>query len=571
MASVGSRSRPSLDKPVAVDPLFDAARVKWLAGARSYERGLAYVQQRRVEKPVERDGRFRAIVRGTVPYVVELWAADDQPRWSCTCPAAEDGSFCKHCVAVALSVLRDSKDSGTTQASTLADGRTSRTGQASTGNDALSLDVWQRRIDRAFFSPRGFVNYFETEDWADGIHIMIDSLESLCDAGHPDAVVGLVEHAIRRADESAGYIDHSDGHLLCVIERLADLHLGACRQGTAEPVELAARLVELELGSGLDVFQRAAAHYAEVLGPTGIAEYRRLLEPRWRSVKPSAEWSDGSYEVRQAMVGWALATGDPDALIEVHSRGKLAPHDVLEIAIALKHAGRVDEAISWAKRSLAENRSYPTMTDTLRGFLSRLLGERGEHAVVVDLFWQAFAAAPSVDRYRQLLDKAPSHDWLERCTGELRTSLARQPPPAADWPPSANSSAPALWQPPVSRGATALVEILLFEGQADAAWDAAAEFGCDPTLRLTLARVREKTHPLDAIAVYRVEALAIIGRKRSNNYRSAVDHMERIRRLADTADEPERFTSFLQQIRTEHKLKRRLMADIDERDWPTSA
>jgi uncharacterized Zn finger protein len=33
-----------------------------------------------------------------VPYNVELWVDDGEPTWSCTCPAAEDGSFCKHCV-----------------------------------------------------------------------------------------------------------------------------------------------------------------------------------------------------------------------------------------------------------------------------------------------------------------------------------------------------------------------------------------------------------------------------------------------------------------------------------------
>ena len=119
--------------------------------------------------------------------------------------------------------------------------------------------------------------------------------------------------------------------------------------------------------------------------------------------------------------------------------------------------------------------------------------------------------------------------------------------------------------------ATVLVEILLFEGHNGAAWDAAAEFGCGPALRLTLGRVREQTHPLDAIAVYEAEALSIIGLKRPDLYRGAVDLMERIRRLANSAGEPERFVTLLEQVRAEHKLKRRLMADIDEQDWPSSA
>ena len=553
-----------------MEPLFDAAKVKRLAGPRSYERGVGYLHQRRVETPVERDGRVRAMVRGTVPYIVELWADGDRPRWSCTCPAAEDGAFCKHCVATALALLprRDEPDVRPERASA---GSSSPRRRIGTSASAPKLIVWVRRIDRAFFAHGEFVNYYEAEDWADGIHVMIEQLENLCDAGHPDAVAELAEHVFGCADEAMNYVDDSDGHLTGIIDRLSELHLRSCREGTSDPVELAARLVKLELSSELDGFHRAAASYADLLGEAGLAEYRRRLEPRWRKIKPTDDPYGAAFAVRQAMVGWALATGDPDALIDVHSRDEPSSRDVLEIATALESAGRSDEAISWAQRCIAENRSRPRQSDKLREFLSRRLDARGEHAAAVDLFWQAFAADPTLDRYRQLGDKAPGHDWLERCIGELRSKLAREPRPPSDWPPSACNSPPTRAKPPVPHAATVLVEILLFEGHSGAAWDAAAEFGCGPALRLTLARVREQTHPLDAIAVYEAEALSIIGLKRPDLYRGAVDLMERIRRLANSAGEPERFATLLEQVRTEHKLKRRLMADIDERDWPTSA
>lgn len=47
----------------------------------------------------------------------------------------------------------------------------------------------------------------------------------------------------------------------------------------------------------------------------------------------------------------------------------------------------------------------------------------------------------------------------------------------------------------------ALVDILLFEGVVDDAWDAAGDYGCRAQTWLTLARAREESHPLDAIAV----------------------------------------------------------------------
>ena len=180
---------------------------------------------------------------------------------------------------------------------------------------------------------------------------MIDALDDLCDAGHHDAAARLAEHAHRRADESMDYVDDSDGWLSGFSERLSDLHLRACEAGDPDPMELAERLVKLELTSELDGFHRSAAAYAEVLGESGLAAFRARLEPhRTRAARATEGWSGNTFAVRRAMVGWALGTGDPGALIEAHRRDQILPGDVLEIAEALDRAGRGDEAVAWARR-----------------------------------------------------------------------------------------------------------------------------------------------------------------------------------------------------------------------------
>lgn len=112
-------------------------------------------------------------------------------------------------------------------------------------------------------------------------------------------------------------MDDSDGWLTAISQRLAELHLRACTEGDPDPVELARRLVDLELTSELDGFHRAAAIYAGVLGSEGLAEYQQLVEPRWRELQLDADgWSPERFTVREAMVGVVLASGDPDELIE---------------------------------------------------------------------------------------------------------------------------------------------------------------------------------------------------------------------------------------------------------------
>ena len=593
--------------------VFDAATVARLAGPRVYPRGVSYVRDGRVEQAEVRDGRMGATVRGTMPYFVELWADRGRPRWSCTCPAAEDGSFCKHVVAVALSlgpgespplivpVAGDDRRRGASAAGRpsesdtdgeladfvrglppdrlaelvldraasdwrlrerlLADARAAR----GAGPD---LADWRRRIDRAFgaSSRRGFVAYDEAPGWAAGVDEVIDALEDLCDAGHHDAAAGLAEHAHRRADKSMGYVDDSDGWLSGFSERLSDLHLRACEAGAPDPVELAARLVELELTSELDGFCRSAAVYADTLGEAGLAAFRARLEPHWQRIGAEADdWSENRYVVRRAMVGWAVGTGDPDALIEAHRRDEILPGDVLEIAQALDGAGRVDEAVAWARRGLADGGSRLWQLGNLREFLARKLRDRGDEPGAVKLFWQAFVSGPSLSAYRRLLSEDGGEDWLRRCCEELRGALAAVSGGAAGSTTPGAAFGP--FPPSVPRAAGALVDILLYEGQVNAAWDAAHDHGCSAPTWLTLARAREESHPLDAIVVYESAALAIIDRKVAKQYQSAVDLMVHIRRLADSAGKAELFASLLEQVRIEHKAKRKLKALLDAQGW----
>jgi SWIM zinc finger len=84
--------------------VFAARVVEALAEARVHGRGVRYFEDGHVVHEAGGDERVRAVVKGTVPYVVELWVEGGGPAWSCTCPAAEDGAFCKHCVAVSLTL-----------------------------------------------------------------------------------------------------------------------------------------------------------------------------------------------------------------------------------------------------------------------------------------------------------------------------------------------------------------------------------------------------------------------------------------------------------------------------------
>lgn len=575
----------------SLEKVFTRSLVMSLAGPVVYGRGVSYHRQGRALLQTEGGGRVRATVRGSVPYTVELWVDDGQPGWSCSCAAGEDGSFCKHGVAVTLLLDASDEDSEEGEktapravrddpAEMLADHvagldrarlvelvldaagsdwrlreRLVAEARAARG-EGPDLGSWRARIDVAFAPYDDFVTYREAAGWAGEVEETIDALEQLCDAGHPDAVALLVEHAHRRSDQAIQYVDDSDGWLSSISQRLSELHLRACTQGDPDPVELARRLADLELTSELDGFHRAATTYAGVLGQEGLAEYRRLIEPQWHELQPdSGDWSSERFTIREAMIGLALASADPDELIEVLRHDLKTPDRYLEIVRALAAAGRDEEALTWARQGLDRFAGRPWQTPPLREFLAGILRERGEPSGAVELFWEAFEQGPSLSSYRRLLEEASDQaaSMKERTIQTLRSSLAASGSGQAD---SRMVSA-----------AGALVEILAYEGDLDAAWQAASEHGCDQRTWLTLARAREEAHPLEAVGVYEREVFDLIDHKKNHAYRQAVDLLARIRRLARRAGTPERFDAVLGHVRTVHKAKRNLMKLLHQKGW----
>ena len=420
----------------ALESLLTPAAVAELAGPRSYSRGIGYHADGRVELGIVESDRAEATVRGTMPYRVALWVDRGSVGWSCSCPMGDAGEFCKHCVAVALTVLED--DAGNGPEIPPVDGRSADTGRTgadadaemhrfvasleaeelaeivlrqadedwrlrerlttralATGGKKIDERTWRRRIEAAFAPDSGFVDYREAQGWAEGVFDVIDALEDMVEAGQADVVIGLAEYAHRLADAAIQYVDDSDGCLTDISGRLGELHLRACELGTPEPVELARRLVDLEITSELDAFHRAAASYVDVLGDDGLEEYRRLVEPRFQKLRPDSDpWSHDGFSVREAMIGVALADGDTDDLIQVKQHDMRTPDDYLEVAESLRSSARVDDAVDWARRGLEEHESRSWQTPPLREFLAQILRDRGDMDGAIETFWQALEATP---------------------------------------------------------------------------------------------------------------------------------------------------------------------------------
>ena len=101
--------------------LFGEADLQRVAGERSFGRGQGYLNAvGDLEIAVD---QVTATVYGTDAYEVVLDLGDDGLTGECSCPHGREGFFCKHLVAVGLTVLGRSGDIPAEQAAAAAKAR----------------------------------------------------------------------------------------------------------------------------------------------------------------------------------------------------------------------------------------------------------------------------------------------------------------------------------------------------------------------------------------------------------------------------------------------------------------
>jgi uncharacterized Zn finger protein len=563
--------------PDKLSQALDKATVASLASAPSYKRGLVYLDAGRVGPLRVSAGRVAATVQGSEDYLVELRAKGEKLRFSCSCPVGRQGAFCKHCVAVALAWLHEHDD----PAPTLDDARVHLETlpqselvdvlidhahddealarklllRAATPTSAKADVASLRALIEQAFAFQGFVPYREAWGYVRGIEEATDVLEAQLEQGDGGDVVDLAEHALKAAERALDHIDDSDGQMGDAIARIEELHLDACSRARPDPTALAERLFAWELDGPWDVFDQAVIRYAEVLGDAGLARYGELAEKAWAEVpkldpgKDTSERYGARFRITRIMQALAQHSGNLADLIAVEERDLSIGYRFLQIAELCREHGEADEALEWAERGMAAFAENPD--PRLRAFLVEEYRRRGRDAEALEHSLQAFSARPALESYRELATDAKAlGEWEERRRWALSLLGGPEPdPPGAMRHPSLHG-----------RGCSELVRVLIWEGDADAAWQAANEGGCSPDLWLKLADLRRAEHPEDTLGVYRRHVEDVIAGKDKRAYAEAVRLIdETMRALYAESGQPEDFDSYVEEVRTAHKPKRNLM------------
>lgn len=594
------------------DDLFDRSALRQLAGDKTFERGEDLFKDGSVHGLRAGPDRAAARVQGASrTYRTKLWRSRGELQFQCDCGTGYDHVFCKHCVAVGLAWLSSVEHSAGQAAGGTevypagkASSPSQSGGSAASAEPAVApaelrayiskldkkrlLDLALEAIDydeilrrrlmletlgvaegrrlgeaelkvyrrllREAIEVSDYVDYDAMPDYVQGIEEALRPLDALLESGQPDAVIELCELALVELEHAADAVDASDGSLNHLYDELQRLHHAACREARPDPTRLAARLLEYELEGGLGIFNNAAATYADVLGPAGLAAYSRGLHRAWEKLQPRrhgagsaaddapAEIDHRRYQIVALMERFAVNSGaDVDTRASIRARDLSSPQDYLAIAETYRDAGQLDQARDWAEKGLAR---FPGSLETsgLREFLIPLHARLGEGEKAVALVWTEFHARPNAGFFRKLQQFAPPETWpvwRERALQSVREHAK------------------------CGEDGSALVEILLSEGDVAAALAEARTHACRLDLWLELANRREAQAPAEALEIYRQQLDGIIARGDSRSYQQAAGLMRKIRHLFHALNRGGEFNVYRDRVRFAHRHRRGLVKLLD--------
>lgn len=343
--------------PACPNTLSDAT-LQSLAGPSVFARGQTYARGGAVENPelsppqAGEQVALSAVVQGTQPYQTRLWVHHDHTiDGECDCPHAEDGHFCKHQVALALTLrgllggevsasdpeAAKKVAAAAKRAQTQAQNRENlrqflreqsaetlaeRLWQWANGdrNHMAELKAWAAQA-RAGSDPKSvtqaitellrhsgqFLDWREARLYAQRAGKVLDLLRPWL-TQDPAQLRALCDHSLRRLFKVAERTDDSSGDLGGVVQAVQDLMLQALRASPppAAWVERWFSLMEADpwgLCSETDILEAA--------GPAVQARYAEQAAQAWRNWlaahPPAAEGA--STAGKKTKGRWALHDG----------------------------------------------------------------------------------------------------------------------------------------------------------------------------------------------------------------------------------------------------------------------
>jgi uncharacterized Zn finger protein len=230
--------------------MFGEADLRRAADGKSFERGLGYLDA--VDDLEIGADEVTATVYGSDDYEVVLTLDDDGVGGECSCPYGQDGFFCKHLVAVGLTVLRQAADlprqrnEAVTRKQSLdewlgglsheeliellrervAEDRDFRrrleVRAAAAASDVVAVRARVRDLlDVRHLSRHGYLEYGDAYAYSSQVNEAVAAIDALIDGGSSAEAVAIAGQALSAVLEALEQADDSDGSIGAAAQGIA--------------------------------------------------------------------------------------------------------------------------------------------------------------------------------------------------------------------------------------------------------------------------------------------------------------------------------------------------------------
>lgn len=217
-----------------------------------------------------------------------------------------------------------------------------------------------------------------------------------------------------------------------------------------------------------------------------------------------------------------------------HAR-KAEDYELLNLADLFVRHRKADLA-----EELVRERSEKSKNWQILEWLKKRAGTRGDKAEELELTEKLFRLQPTLEGYKKLRSLAGKEHW-PKLRSELLASLKK------------------------SQGEYLLIQIYLEEGEIEQALEAVKSekgYGYGYGMRLEVAKAAEKTHPAEALDIYRKQAESLINQRNRGSYQEACKYLRKVRDLYQKLDEEELWARYVAKLREQHRSLRALQEEL---------
>ena len=530
-------------------PALDDSSLRNFAGDGAFKRGQVYFREGRVLLHRSTEAGVDAEVDGSETYRVRLRREGAEWNWHCTCPAAADGSFCKHLVAAALAWREGEREPAPKQDELL---------DFFAAQPAAQLAQWLREladedpdIEKRFellaarhdparlkkalgvmLTVRGFMDWRRNDEYARRLGVPLQLLTGLLvsDAEacreHCEYAIGRLLRVYERSDDSNGAVGER-------IRDFADLYARAAVRAGAD----GQALYKLKTKDDWGFFPLEA--YWGSLGDRGQTVYGQRVEADYAKLAParasrndSTPWHTEFGPVSR-MEELAHVRRDCDGLLRVLSRDLSSGFSYEKIVLACRDFKRDREALQWAERGVKAHGDVPR----LRVLCAEELTRAGLIDEATEMLWQDLKREMTIEAWTRLKAAAGAgwSDYRHRALAQLQKQEGASKG--------------------VQRDVTRRIELLIHDGDYAAALQAAQSASAHPRTLIALAMKLEKMQPLEAATLLRRVVDFELPRADAKTY------AEEVRRIASVAHlSPGAGTqTWIAGIKERYRARRKLM------------